>query len=345
MSDEDVVVRQLYNDKWKSPPNAYRLNVGLIGPVNSGKSELMAKLGHKVTAVSPKSHTTDEIVSAFRSWEVEADEGIRNVQVKYLDSPGLMRNKTGYLSKGWKVLREIDFSLLVVDSSKKFDDLLQESIRRLEKHRDYEKFMKALVLNKVDLVENKRKFHGLIAEVERYGKFDKIFYTSALTGYGVQEIEGYLKGMARPGKWECPKEVKSQSSELEVAEELMRESLFHRAYHQVPYSTMVECESIADKSDGSQFVQFRFHVEDENVQRMLIGKRGRNINWMRDRFKVEWAKLKGKEVEVHVRVVIRRKVMKADMEHIESAYYDHETKRTMQIYRDHLIKKGKFLPS
>ena len=48
--------------------------------------------------------------------------------------------------------------------------------------------MKALVLNKIDVVENKRKFHGLISEIEKYGKFDKIFYTSALTGYGVQEI-------------------------------------------------------------------------------------------------------------------------------------------------------------
>jgi len=94
---------------------------------------------------------------------VENEDGIRNVQLKYFDSPGLMHNKTGYLSKGWKVLNDIDFSLLIIDSSKKFDDLLQESINRLEKHKRYELFMKALVLNKIDLVENKRKFHGLIA--------------------------------------------------------------------------------------------------------------------------------------------------------------------------------------
>ena len=188
MSHDDVIVKTIYNGEWKSPPNAYQLSVGLIGPVNSGKSELMTHLSHKVTAVSPKAHTTDEITHAYRSWEVETEEGVRNVQIKYFDSPGLMRHKTGYVSKGWKVLGDIDFSLLIVDSSRQFDDLLEESIRRLEKHRDYEHFMKALVLNKIDLVENKRKFHRLIAEVERYGKFDKIFYTSALTGYGVNEI-------------------------------------------------------------------------------------------------------------------------------------------------------------
>lgn len=65
--------------------------------------------------------------------------------------------------------------------------------------------MKALVLNKIDLVENKRKFHGLISQIEKYGKFDKIFYTSALTGFGVKQIEDYLIKMSKPGVWQCPK--------------------------------------------------------------------------------------------------------------------------------------------
>ena len=59
MSDDDAIMRTIYKDEWKSPENAYKLNVGLIGPINSGKSELLAKLGHKVSAVSPKRNTTD----------------------------------------------------------------------------------------------------------------------------------------------------------------------------------------------------------------------------------------------------------------------------------------------
>jgi len=91
----------------------------------------LARLAHKIGAVSPKRNTTDEVLHAVKSFEVEAYEGIKNVQLKYYDSPGLTYNKTGYTSKGWGVLGEIDFSLLIIDSSKKFDDLLQESIKRL----------------------------------------------------------------------------------------------------------------------------------------------------------------------------------------------------------------------
>lgn len=125
MSNDDAVIKSLYHDDWKSPENAFKLHVGLIGPVNSGKSELLARLSHKVGAVSPKNNTTSDVLHAFKSFETQDDEGIRNIQLKYFDTPGLSRNKTGYLSKGWRVLGDIDFSLLVIDSSKNFDDLLK----------------------------------------------------------------------------------------------------------------------------------------------------------------------------------------------------------------------------
>ena len=100
-----------------------------------------------------------------------------------------MYKKEGFVSKGWKVLSEIDFTLLVVDSAKRFDNMIKESITRLQRHREYPNFMKALVLNKIDLVDNRRKFDSLISEIQRFGKFDKIFYTSAKTNYGIEELQ------------------------------------------------------------------------------------------------------------------------------------------------------------
>jgi len=43
----------------------------------------------------------------------------------------MMYRKTGFISKGWKVLSDIDFSLLVVDSAKRFDEMTKEAIKRL----------------------------------------------------------------------------------------------------------------------------------------------------------------------------------------------------------------------
>lgn len=74
----------------------------------------------------------------------------------------------------------------------------------------------------------------------------------------------------------------------------------------MPYDVIIECESISSKSNGNDFLQFRVMVEDENVQRMIIGKKGQNINWVRNHFKTNYAKVYKKEVEVHVRVVVKR---------------------------------------
>ena len=56
---------------------------------------------------------------------------MKNIQLKFYDTAGMMYKKTGFISKGWKVLSEIDFSLLVIDSTKSFDEMTKQSIKRL----------------------------------------------------------------------------------------------------------------------------------------------------------------------------------------------------------------------
>ena len=66
--------------------------------------------------------------------------------------------------------------------------------------------------------------------------------------------------MAQKGDWEYPKEVTTDSTEHQVVEEMFKEALFHRTYSNIPYNTLFECESIAKKSNGVHFVQFRVMV-------------------------------------------------------------------------------------
>ncbi len=76
----------------------------------------------------------------------------------------------------------------------------------------------------------------------------------------------------------------------------MKEALYHRTYNAVPYNLVIECESISKKTTGVNFIQFRVMVESEIVQRIVIGKKGQNINWVRDHFKSSYAKFFSAEV-------------------------------------------------
>lgn len=110
---------------------------------------------------------------------------------------------------------------------------------------------------------------------------------------------------------------------------MLKEALYHRTYNAVPYNLVIECESISKKTDGVHFVQFRVMVESEIVQRIVIGTKGRNIDWVRDHFKSNYAKFYGVEVEVHVRVVIRKNILTRGTQEIEESYHEQEKKQTM----------------
>ena len=49
-----------------------------------------------------------------------------------------------------------------------------------------------LVLNKVDIVTNKKRLRGLQSELEDLCRFEDVFHISCETGYGVESLRKYL---------------------------------------------------------------------------------------------------------------------------------------------------------
>jgi GTPase Era involved in 16S rRNA processing len=49
------------------------------------------------------------------------------------------------------------------------------------------------VINKIDLQNNKKKLKELVMELEDLARFDKTFYISCITGYGIDKLCEYLE--------------------------------------------------------------------------------------------------------------------------------------------------------
>lgn len=49
-----------------------------------------------------------------------------------------------------------------------------------------------LVMNKVDIVQNKKKLRSLQSELEDLCRFEHVFHTSCETGFGVESLKEYL---------------------------------------------------------------------------------------------------------------------------------------------------------
>ena len=139
-----------------------RLDVAILGTPNVGKSVLLNCLvKQKIAATTRKRHTTrSNILGVFNH---------RNIQLAFYDTPGFVR-RADALRKEIQSLRDIatsatkiaDVVLIVVDASYsvnlKYQDTFAELVRLAL---DNAKLEIILVLNKIDLVEPKKKLLDL----------------------------------------------------------------------------------------------------------------------------------------------------------------------------------------
>jgi GTP-binding protein Era len=263
-----------------------RLDVAIVGAPNAGKSQLINVLTQsKIAAVSRKRHTTRSDVLGARTVD-------NTTQIVFKDTPGFLRledAKEERLDRDLIVtaateLQHVDYSLLVVDAARKltesyrhalvqlmvgalnsrgrmeevdFEDKEESTSKKNEEYSMQEETSKfAIILNKVDLVNPKKKLLDMAMEIgeladacliDQYSDkdgsrnldFDKllkisplVFYVSALEEEGVDEILDHLVSNATPCRsWAVESGQSTNMTKYEHAQELIREKIY-RCLHQ-----------------------------------------------------------------------------------------------------------------
>jgi len=92
-----------------------------------------------------------------------------------------------------------------------------------------------LVMNKVDLVDNKRKMRSLQSEIEDLARFEAIFHVSCETGFGVANVREYLMSQAKERPWVYNPTLVSEKSPVERAEEAMKQAIMEKFFEELPY--------------------------------------------------------------------------------------------------------------
>src|ERR1700681_4587308 len=170
--------------------------VALIGAPNAGKSTLFnARVGAKVTIVSPKVQTTRTLVRGI------AIEG--RSQLVFIDTPGIFvprrRLDRAMVTQAWGGAHDADIVALMIDAKRGLDD---EAISILDKLKDVAG-RKLLILNKVDPVA-KAKLLARGPEAKGRSALAATFMVSALSGDGVGEVKAWLAAHAAEGPWHYP---------------------------------------------------------------------------------------------------------------------------------------------
>jgi GTPase len=243
--------------------------VALIGAPNAGKSTLLnALVGAKVSIVTPKVQTTRTLIRGI------AIEG--PAQLIFVDTPGIFsprrRLDRAMVGSAWASIQDADLVALLIDAKKGIKDEEEGILAKLGEIRP----AKALVLNKVDLVD-KRALLTLTQQLNERAGFAATFMISALTGDGVADLKSWFAAHVPLGPWLYPEDQISDAPMRQLAAEITREKLYLRLHQELPYQSTVETEVWKELKDGSVRIEQTIYVERDSQRKIVLGKGGQAI--------------------------------------------------------------------
>ena len=242
--------------------------ISIIGRPNVGKSSLLNKLiGEKIAAVSNKPQTTRTKITGV----ITNDE----TQYVFIDTPGFHKAKTKLSEHMIKAVNEsitdIDIVMLVVDCTKKLSESEKELIDSFRKT----KSPAILVINKIDLIDNKSELLSIISNYKDLYDFSAVIPTSALNNDGLDIIMKELDNNAIEGPHYFPDDMLTDQPEKVIASEIIREKLLTLLEDEIPHGIAVTIESMKERNDKDLFdISAVIYCERESHKGIVIGKGG-----------------------------------------------------------------------
>ncbi len=241
--------------------------VAIVGRPNVGKSTLLNHLlGQKLSITSRKPQTTRHQVLGVST--------VENIQLVYVDTPGMHLGQSKAINRAMNkaaasALNDVDLTLFLCDRTKwtEEDDFVLELVGR-------QRTPVALVINKVDLMEQKNELLPFTEGLSARCEFNAVFPVSALRAQGLDELANYVATQAPAGPHLFPEDQVTDRSQRFLAAELVREKIVRQLGDELPYSTAVEIEAFKHDERGVLHINALILVERDGQKKILIGESG-----------------------------------------------------------------------
>lgn len=271
--------------------------VAIIGAPNAGKSTLVnALVGQKVAIVSPKAQTTRTKIMGIAIHE--------QTQIILIDTPGIFdptrRLDRAMVAAAKDGSADADIIAVMVDGRAGAGPKVERVLQTLE-HR---KETKWLILNKVDIAR-KDKLLSLTDKLINEQHFDQIFYISAETGDGLEELKKAFADAMPKSEWHFPEDQVSDVSERLLASEITREQLYRQLRQELPYASTVETEKYTEREDGSIEIHQQILVERPTQRAIILGKGGSMIKSIGETARKELSELMQVRVHLYLHVKVK----------------------------------------
>jgi GTP-binding protein Era len=271
--------------------------IGIIGRPNVGKSTLFnAIVGENISIIANKPQTTRNKITGIKN--------LSDAQLIFLDTPGIHRPKTplnrAMVQTAQDTIHDSDILLMLIqaDSDVHHHDLfLIEYLARIQ-------VPVFLVINKIDLIENKYLL-PLIDKFRNLYDYREIFPISALKGDGIDDLLEAIKLILPEGPQYYPDDIATDSTERFIAAEFIREKILLLTKQEVPYASAVIVD-LFKEDEGKNLISISATItmEKESQKAIIIGKKGAILKKIGTAARLEMEKFFSARIflELYVRV-------------------------------------------
>ncbi|NVB83929.1 MAG: GTPase Era [Kofleriaceae bacterium] len=280
----------------------------IVGLPNVGKSTLLNRvLGRRLVAVSAKPQTTRDRIVGVHTIDLPGETPER-AQIAYVDTPGVQDGR-GPLRRYMReasiaAAADADVVLLIVDALDR-------------KGRMPERMTEADAVGLGDA----SKAHPLIValnKVDRAGKPDllpvieawsnahpgiEVVPISAATGENVDTLERVIAMKLPVGAPMFPPDMVTDRSPQFIAQEIIREQLYHQLGKELPYACAVQIETWTERK-GEVVVGAVIVVERESQKPIVVGRAGSRIKELGIAARTAVAEALGKPVHLSLFVKV-----------------------------------------
>ncbi len=268
----------------------------IVGLPNVGKSTLLNRvLGKKLVAVSAKPQTTrDRIVGVHL---IELPDGAR-AQIAYVDTPGLQDGR-GPLRRYMRdaalaAAADADVVLMLVDAT--------DRRGRMPGGPDAEPLVVAgkakpliVALNKVDRVAKPELLPVIEAWTTAHGV--EVVPISAQSGDNVDALERVIAKALPESPLLFPEDVLTDRSPQFIAQEIIREQLYHQLGKELPYASAVLIETWTERK-GELAIGAIIVVERDSQKPIVVGRGGQRVKELGIAARAALAEALGKPVHL-----------------------------------------------
>jgi GTPase len=249
--------------------------VCILGRPNAGKSTLLnALVGERLAIISPKPQTTRNRILGIVHIPQQGKRG--GAQVILIDTPGVHKPDSSLGRKMMVEVREAlegcDLILLIVDVTKRLG-AEDEFELKMAQQTGTPVF---LLLNKVDLLRDKKALLPIIEDYRKRHDFKEVIPLSALKKEGLDLLlEELVEALPAGPRYFSEDQITDQPVRF-MAAEIIREQVLLATKEEVPYATTVVVDQFEEGPRLTR-VAATIYCDREGQKAILVGKGGQML--------------------------------------------------------------------